>query len=97
MTNREIIQLLKDLRWNTVITPEGQVRECQGCSASYMPGCQEIPNHDQGCRIAQAIRALEPQTGDVARRRIGDRKRGKKVRQNQREKIKRVKGARRRG
>jgi hypothetical protein len=97
MTNLEIIQLLKDLRWNSFTAPDGQVSECRGCSASYMPGHQALPKHSPGCRIARAIRALDPQMGDIARGRIGDRKRGKKGRKNQREKVKRIKGARRRG
>ncbi len=97
MTSQEIIQLLKDLRWGGFTAPDGQVRECRGCPASYMPGHQALPEHDQSCKISRAIRALEPQMGDTARVRIGDRKRGKKVRKNQREKVKRVKGARRRG
>ena len=61
MTNQEIIQLLKNLRWDGYTAPDGQVKECRGCSVSYMPGYGAVPKHDGGCRIAQAIRALQPQ------------------------------------
>ena len=68
MNNGEIIQLLKDLRWDNYTAPDGQVKECRGCSASYMPGYGTVPKHSKSCKISRAISTLRRGVGSRYRK-----------------------------
>jgi hypothetical protein len=76
MTNREIIQLLKKLRWYSFTAPDGMVRECQCCGVGHMPGYEPAPRHKQDCKVEQAIRSLNRKLGVKRLRQDRERRRG---------------------